>query len=511
MSKKLLLLALLFGVLGTSKTNAQWRHYGLIKIGKLSFDVYAKRASWGLGQQFIAANVSSSINKKIHVQGQFTATLTCGNQVSSELFFKLQPGGQLIKLDPAEEGNQARGHLVDNTGLLWDAQDTDCKGDEIMIGGKKYINRISSLAIKVTKITTEDEEGNEIELNSNGEPLKPSKKEEEKKKKEEEEKVLVEKKAEESRQKQEEERQRQEEAKRKEEEETQNRFNQSMQEIREKEEAARIERARREEQDAKNIAAVGAGVAAAGLGVLSSGIAPDYAFEPSFVLEGNFGLGVINIPAVQNEYSFPASPADVSKSDAFLAFGLGGNCKIWPIKSENFGLAAVGSLFYPIPMSSDNSSGYTYSLGGRALLGFSRLKGIFDFGMTTRNGSSMLINDRYTIFSNGTYGSNKVFIEQKFDYTTNKLGFGLMYEFEEDLKQCYINFMFSRENIDFIKNDKPVYSYKLEFRYILDIELEYSRNYAVAGIPLSPFQTAERNKDFIQVSFGFPLGYLVEY
>ena len=77
-----------------------WVQYATSTWGKtLGFELYAKRSSWGLGQQFFAANVKNGVPYKLRVQGELFAKLICGNESVSKLDFTIDSYALLIKAD----------------------------------------------------------------------------------------------------------------------------------------------------------------------------------------------------------------------------------------------------------------------------------------------------------------------------------------------------------------------------------------------------------------------------
>jgi hypothetical protein len=287
----------------------------------------------------------------------------------------------------------------------------------------------------------------------------------------------------------------------------------TQEELRKREESKRAEEKERQARVAANTAAVTAGFMALGGSILGADIAPEFCDSPSFLLEGNFGFMGSSVPALENVYSFRKQNfKDYSQSETMLGLGLSANAKVWPYRSLNFGIAGTGSIFYHLPIWEDGVNLFSYSLGGRSVIGHENVKAVVDLGITKRIGSSFLSSDQTIYFSNGTYAINNVFTEQKFNYLSNKLGLGLMIEYDaEEGEQVYYTFMVTREMLDFVKTSQPYYSFKAEIRCFLDLEIEYAQNYPIAGLPGYAYKQDGRNKDFFQVSFGIPMGLLVNY
>src|SRR6185295_5170194 len=97
-------LALFYLLVTTITTSAQhatdWIHYGEQRFGKVTFNLYAKRGSWGMGQQFYAANFYNGTSYKIKVEGELYANLTCGNEVYSKFNFDVGPYAEKTRVDP---------------------------------------------------------------------------------------------------------------------------------------------------------------------------------------------------------------------------------------------------------------------------------------------------------------------------------------------------------------------------------------------------------------------------
>lgn len=145
-----------------------WVSYGSASYGSvLQFQMYAKRSSWGLGQQFFAANVRNASMYKLHVTGELYAKLICGNESVSKLDFVIDKYESLQK---AEMGALNTSFLSDATGLINSADKELCSGDDIIIGGKKYgVNRIKSLGYRNLKILAQVGEGGDwVAMNSQG-------------------------------------------------------------------------------------------------------------------------------------------------------------------------------------------------------------------------------------------------------------------------------------------------------------------------------------------------------
>ncbi len=495
-----------------SSLRAQWRSFGESKVGNLTFDLYAKKGSWGMGQQFFGANVKSNFSMKVRVEGELVAHLTCGNEAISKLDFKIESQELIYKVDPSDTTNIGAGWFAENKGLLGDAPEELCKGNEIIIRGYKSRNRISALQVRKLKFYTKGEDGEEIEVSSMGVPLNPKK--DTKNQSSTKSKELDETDSGEQKENNQLEQFRKAEEQRINEEKTrQENLARTQEELRKRDEAKRAEEKERQARVSANTAAVTAGLMVLGGSILGADIAPEFCDSPSFLLEGNFGFMGSSVPAIQNSYSFQKqSFKDYSQSETMLGLGLSANAKVWPYRSLNFGIAGTGSIFYHLPIWEDGVELFSYSLGGRSVIGLEFVKAVVDFGITNRIGSSTLTSDQTIIFSNGTYGINTIFTEQKFNYMSNKLGLGLMVEYDaDDGEQVYYTFMVNREMLDFVNTKQPYYSFKAEIRCFIDLEIEYAQNYPIAGLPGYAFKQDGRDKDFFQVSVGVPMGLLVNY
>lgn len=106
--------------------------------------MYARKRSWGLGQQFYGIQIENITDKKLKIKGTYYAILTCGNEVSSEIDVILGPHQKL-------GGNS---FATDATGLTASAESEDCKGTPIYESGKQVgTNRIKSVGYQITEIT----------------------------------------------------------------------------------------------------------------------------------------------------------------------------------------------------------------------------------------------------------------------------------------------------------------------------------------------------------------------
>nr|WP_121272135.1 hypothetical protein [Pedobacter schmidteae] len=106
--------------------------------------MYARKRSWGMGQQFYSIQIENVTDKKLKVKGNYHAVLTCGNEVSSDIDIILGPHEKL-------GGNS---FATDVTGLTASAESEDCKGTPIYENGKQVgTNRIKSVGYRITQIT----------------------------------------------------------------------------------------------------------------------------------------------------------------------------------------------------------------------------------------------------------------------------------------------------------------------------------------------------------------------
>jgi hypothetical protein len=159
---------------GSGDPMMAWVKYATSTWGKtLGFELYAKRSSWGLGQQFFAANVKNGVPYKLRVQGELYAKLICGNESVSKLDFTIDSYALMTK---ADMGSMNVNYLSDATGLLSSADKEECTGNDIMVGGKKMgVNRIQTLGIRITKVEGQMAKGGDwVPMRSDGTFIEPA-------------------------------------------------------------------------------------------------------------------------------------------------------------------------------------------------------------------------------------------------------------------------------------------------------------------------------------------------
>jgi hypothetical protein len=145
----------------------QWVGSGVqYSVGNaLAITFYNKRGSWGMGQQFFAANVTNKTSYKLRVTGELYANLICGNESISEVSFTIEPGASITKVKLEDESSR---YIGDATGLIGSADEEACKGDPITLNGKVYSrNRIKSVGFRNYHFAAITPDG-DIPLNSNG-------------------------------------------------------------------------------------------------------------------------------------------------------------------------------------------------------------------------------------------------------------------------------------------------------------------------------------------------------
>jgi len=176
------IICLLLILISFSAANAQgsgdpmmaWVKYATSTWGKtLGFELYAKRSSWGLGQQFFAANVKNGVPYKLRVQGELYAKLICGNESVSKLDFTIDSYALMTK---ADMGSMNVNYLSDATGLLSSADKEECTGSDIIVGGKKVgVNRIQTLGIRNLKVEGQMSKGGDwVPMRSDGTFIEPA-------------------------------------------------------------------------------------------------------------------------------------------------------------------------------------------------------------------------------------------------------------------------------------------------------------------------------------------------
>lgn len=159
---------------GSGDPMMAWVHYGTSTWGtSLGFDLYAKKSSWGLGQQFFAANAKNDVPYKLRVQGELYAKLICGNEAVSKLDFTIDSYASMIK---AEMGSMNVSYLSDATGLISSADKEECTGNDIIVGGKKVgVSRIQALGVRNIKVEAEMGKGGDwVTMRSNGTFVEPT-------------------------------------------------------------------------------------------------------------------------------------------------------------------------------------------------------------------------------------------------------------------------------------------------------------------------------------------------
>jgi len=145
-------------------------------FGKVRFELYCKTGDWGYAQQFFAANFYSDIFYDIHVKAVFVATLTCGNEVTSNVDFTVKKYGSFTPVNTDKPEELPQGFGSDATGLVSSASDKDCPGREVLVegyNGNKTRDRISGLGIKKLELFAIQDDGSEVPISNNGEMLGP--------------------------------------------------------------------------------------------------------------------------------------------------------------------------------------------------------------------------------------------------------------------------------------------------------------------------------------------------
>lgn len=111
--------------------------------------MFAKKKSWGMGQQFYGMKIENLTSGKLHVKGHYYAKLTCGNETREKFDIRLKPNETL--------GGDA--FVMDITGLTASADSKVCVGQPLYEGGKQVgVSRIVSVGFQFTEIKTEQEE-----------------------------------------------------------------------------------------------------------------------------------------------------------------------------------------------------------------------------------------------------------------------------------------------------------------------------------------------------------------
>jgi hypothetical protein len=159
---------------GNSDPMMAWVQYGTSTWGtSLGFELYAKKSSWGLGQQFFAANVKNGVPYKLRVKGELYAKLICGNESVSKLDFTIDSYARMTK---AEMGTMNVSYLSDATGLISSADKEECTGNDIIVGGKKVgVSRIQALGVRNIKVEAEMGKGGDwVTMRSDGTFIEPT-------------------------------------------------------------------------------------------------------------------------------------------------------------------------------------------------------------------------------------------------------------------------------------------------------------------------------------------------
>ncbi|WP_448702675.1 hypothetical protein ACFGVR_10015 [Mucilaginibacter sp. AW1-3] len=156
-----------------------------VTFGKVSFDLYCKIGSWGFGQQFYAANFYNQTFYKVHVKGEYVATLICGNESVSKLDFTCDKYASVITVAETDQNypySFPHRYGTDFSGLIGTADEEQCAGNSITakIGsdGKtmKTKDRITALQIRKLTLFAIQSDGSEVPITTEGvmisEPVK---------------------------------------------------------------------------------------------------------------------------------------------------------------------------------------------------------------------------------------------------------------------------------------------------------------------------------------------------
>jgi TPR repeat protein len=156
-----------------------------VTFGKVRFELYCKIGSWGLGQQFYSANFYNQTFYKVHVKGEYVATLLCGNESVSKLDFTCDKYASIITVAESDKNfpySYPHRYGTDFSGLVATADEQQCLGNSITAkissDGKtmKTKDRITALQIRNLKLFSIQSDGSEMPITTDGimmsEPVK---------------------------------------------------------------------------------------------------------------------------------------------------------------------------------------------------------------------------------------------------------------------------------------------------------------------------------------------------
>lgn len=498
-----------------------WISYNNRQFGKIRFDLYAKRGSWG-GQQFYGANCYNGTSYKIRIEGEIYAQLICGNEVSSRFSFTADAYGEKYKIDPASKNN---GHNMDNTGLISSALDDQCKGNEInvkhMWGDEekwgKTRTRISALGVRGLKLTAIYSDGTELPIDFNGNIIET---EEDKRRKEEQ--IQRERNAEDTKRLQDQQRQNEVLKKADEQRQNQQRINEERAAQQEQARQQEVERQRKAEAEAKRQEAINLQnridsyknsqnqfeqsqkQMAESLSTIITSSSGGTAYDKlGFGMNFGGGLCGLGIPLVQNSLSTKNTIIPYSSSTQPINLGLYANAELWLLKNQYFGIGGDGNFVYGAGIfGGSTSSAQSYGYNFKANAGLSWLKLHAEIGKDYRNGSYTEDAD-VSAASLGISGNSGIVSSGTFDYSVNRKGAGVIIEFSDDEEETFVSYTLIMDSPDFLPSSyQPLKMHKLVVRVYIDFIVCYSNNYAIAGTPKYAFNSTDKNQSYLFVGLG---------
>ncbi|MBX9891177.1 MAG: hypothetical protein K2Y12_02520 [Chitinophagaceae bacterium] len=479
----------------TSKN--RWIRYGQETMYKnvISYQLFAARLSWGLGQQFFAANIKNYTSKRIKIKGKLVANLICGNTETSKIDFILKPNETLIK---ADLGTFNVNFLTDATGLISSADEELCEGKPVMENGKKIgTSRIKSMSISFeefeypdeinTENTNTDIQNRKPQVNNhnstnNGAEVNTSQSSSNSKVGNE---VEPEKydfaKAE------------AEERKRKAEEK---RVNDSIQNELSRKRVENVQKLDKAEDDAFI-------AAAASVLALGSLMQDEYSDDP-IVVRYFLGLGMMEIPLIANtKYSGSTSKTSIEKT-SHPTFNLALQATFF--NDKFFNINVTPRFIYGLNALSAGVTGDHTVYGGNFEVRAgkkrdSKFKGYLEFGWEKRSGTWEHDFDAST--ANLGLGFSNLVLESSYDYSVLRYGAGALLDLSDGDKETTIKAGYFFEKPSFFKpSTKPlgVLNIQANLFSFVTVDFSYSVNYAAAGSIKYPSSFSHSNKNFFNLT-----------
>ncbi len=495
--KKAFLIAIFFNALlcnaqseeDIKNSMLEWVSNGHSSAGTvLRIQFYYKKSSWGLGQQFFAANVQNATPYKIRVTGELYAKLVCGNESTSKLYFILNPYESLTK---AEMGALNTSYLSDATGLISSADKEVCVGNDIIRGGKKYgINRIKQLGMRNIKFQAKaNSDGDWIEMTSKGELKEPEKP-----------KASISNKDEAKEQNNDDSKLTSNSTSASEVTTQPNTYEQALNEKRIEDSIKTAQRIARvaAAQQTDNSENASYATAVAGVAAIAMMIQDTY-LDDETNLKMHIGLGYESLPIIANDYNHKKSSVQVS---AFPNISAGLEARI--NLSSNGGIALHANPFftYGWGAGSAGESGNSMSYGGNLTLFLSKwddskIHFFAEGDYVKRSG------DWSSDYDAALGTSSDIVYNAAYDYSIFRYGGGIKFQFVKELTglkshETYIKSGFFFEKPSFIKGGTSIMTGNLQIMLsnIVMLDFSYSKNYVVAGEAIYKNSFQKENKDY---------------